>query len=187
LYTGSVGNPYVSWVPRGLDAGRICNRDLHVAILLRAKDSYLTGMMGTIRLQNKNAEGYDLRLRLTVGTWVSGAQQLVESIGTREAANGERVKERHVFERAGGHHWVGARSRCRTRNVNFRALVPHHRKHCLKRVHACARRTLQELLHRGYSTGWSGSHRHASKLLVSRLTQFASRRCSTSGCSRCWL
>ena len=53
-------------------------------------------MMGTLRRQNQNAEGQDHRLRLTVGTWVSGAPQLVESIGTRDAGNGERVMERHV-------------------------------------------------------------------------------------------
>ena len=79
-----------------MDAYRIYNRDLHVAILSAAKNSYLTGMMGQLRLQNEMLMSKTIRIAGRPARAFEEHQQLIEFIGTRDAGNAERVMEHHV-------------------------------------------------------------------------------------------
>ena len=79
-----------------MDAYRIYNRDLHAAILSAAKNSYLTGMMGQLRLQNEMLMAKTIRIAGRPARAFEEHQQLIEFIGTLDAVNAERVMEHHV-------------------------------------------------------------------------------------------
>jgi DNA-binding GntR family transcriptional regulator len=79
-----------------MDAYRIYNRDLHAAILSAAKNSYLTSMMGQLRLQNEMLMAKTIRIAGRPARAFEEHQQLIEFIGARDAGNAERVMEHHV-------------------------------------------------------------------------------------------
>jgi DNA-binding GntR family transcriptional regulator len=79
-----------------MDAYRIYNRDLHAAILSAAKNSYLTGMMGQLRLQSEMLMAKTIRIAGRPVRAIEEHQQLIEFIGARDAGNAERVMEHHI-------------------------------------------------------------------------------------------
>lgn len=79
-----------------MDAYRTYNRDFHGAILSAARNSYLTGMMGPLRLQNEMLMAKTIRMAGRPVRAMEEHQQLIEFIGTRDAGNAERVMEHHI-------------------------------------------------------------------------------------------
>ena len=79
-----------------MDAYRIYNRDLHAAILSAAQNSYLSGMMGQLRLQSEMLMAKTIRIAGRPVRAMEEHQQLIEFIERRDAANAERVMEHHI-------------------------------------------------------------------------------------------
>ncbi|MCX6628278.1 MAG: FCD domain-containing protein, partial [Candidatus Solibacter sp.] len=80
-----------------MDAYRIYNRDLHAAILNAARNSYLTGMMGQLRLQSEMLMAKTIRIAGRPVRAIEEHQQLIELIGTGDAGGAERVMEHHIM------------------------------------------------------------------------------------------
>jgi DNA-binding GntR family transcriptional regulator len=80
-----------------MDAYRIYNRDLHAAIQNAATNSYLTGMMGQLRLQSEMLMAKTIRIAGRPVRAIEEHQQLIELIGRRDAGQAERVMEHHIM------------------------------------------------------------------------------------------
>ncbi len=79
-----------------MDAYRIYNRDLHAAILSAAENSYLTAMMGQLRLQSEMLMAKTIRIAGRPGRAIEEHQQLIDFIGMGDTVNAERVMEHHI-------------------------------------------------------------------------------------------
>ncbi len=80
-----------------MDAYRIYNRDLHVAILDAAKNSYLFSTMGQLRLQSEMLMATTIRIVGRPLRAIDEHEQLIDLIGNRDSAAAERVMEHHIL------------------------------------------------------------------------------------------
>jgi|ERR1035437_276190 DNA-binding GntR family transcriptional regulator len=80
-----------------MDAYRIYNRDLHAAIMGAAKNSYLSSIMGQLRLQSEMLMAKTIRIAGRPTRAIEEHQQLIELIGARDAGSAERVMEHHIL------------------------------------------------------------------------------------------
>ena len=80
-----------------MDAYRIYNRDLHVAILGAAKNSYLSSTMGQLRLQSEMLMATTIRILGRPLRAIEEHEKLIDLIGKRDSARAERVMEHHIL------------------------------------------------------------------------------------------
>ena len=79
-----------------MGAYRTYNRDFHAAILNAAGNSYLTGMMGQLRLQNEVLMAKTIRIAGRPVRAIEEHQQLIDFIAARDAGNAERAMQHHI-------------------------------------------------------------------------------------------
>jgi DNA-binding GntR family transcriptional regulator len=79
-----------------MDAYHIYNRDLHAAIMNAARNSYLTGMMGQLRLQNEVLMAKTMRIAGRPVRAVEEHQRLIDFIAAGDAPNAEQAMKYHI-------------------------------------------------------------------------------------------
>ena len=80
-----------------MDAYRIYNRDLHAAILRAARNSYLTGMMGQLRLQAEMLMAKTIRIIGRPLRAIDEHHRLIELVAAREAGEAEKLMQFHIM------------------------------------------------------------------------------------------
>jgi DNA-binding GntR family transcriptional regulator len=80
-----------------MDAYRIYNRDLHAAIFRAARNSYLTSVMGQIRLQSEMLMAKTIRIIGRPLRAIEEHHRLIELVAARDAAQAERLMEVHIM------------------------------------------------------------------------------------------
>lgn len=80
-----------------MDAYRVYNRDLHEAIFRAAGNSYLTGVMGQIRLQTEMLMARTIRIIGRPLRAIEEHHRLIELIAARESAAACQLMETHIL------------------------------------------------------------------------------------------
>ena len=80
-----------------MDAYRIYNHELHAAIITAAENSYLSGMMGQLRLQSEMLMVKTIRIAGRPERAMEEHERLIDLIAARDAARAERAMERHIL------------------------------------------------------------------------------------------
>lgn len=80
-----------------MEAYRVYNRDLHTAILRAANNSYLSSMMGHLRLQSEMLVAKTIRILGRPMRAIEEHQRLVELIAKRDATAAEQLMEHHIL------------------------------------------------------------------------------------------
>ncbi len=80
-----------------MDAYRIYNRDLHNAILKAARNSYLSGMMGQLRLQSEMLMARTIRIIGRPLRAVEEHQRIIDLLASRDARGAEQLMTHHIL------------------------------------------------------------------------------------------
>lgn len=80
-----------------MDAYRVYNRDLHAAIMRAAKNSYLSSMMGQLRLQSEMLMAKTIRITGRPLRAIEEHHRLIELIRERDATAAERLMAHHIL------------------------------------------------------------------------------------------
>jgi DNA-binding GntR family transcriptional regulator len=80
-----------------MDAYRIYNRDLHGAILKAAANSYLSALMGQLRLQSEMLIGRTIRITGRPLRAMEEHRRLIELIERRDSKAAEQLMELHIL------------------------------------------------------------------------------------------
>jgi DNA-binding GntR family transcriptional regulator len=80
-----------------MDAYRIYNRDLHAAIMMAARNSYLASAMGQLSLQSQVLIARTIRLLGRPSRAIEEHRELIALIAKRKAQPAEELMERHIL------------------------------------------------------------------------------------------
>jgi DNA-binding GntR family transcriptional regulator len=80
-----------------MEAYRVYNRDLHAAVLERARNSYLASMMEQLSLQSQLLMARTIRLAGRPSRAIEEHRRIIELIGKHKRAAAERVMENHIL------------------------------------------------------------------------------------------
>ena len=91
----SVGEAAVK--TRDMDAYRIYNRDLHAAIMVAARNSYLSSAMAQLSLQSQVLMAKTIRLAGRPSRAIEEHRELIDLVARRHNKAAEEVMERHIL------------------------------------------------------------------------------------------
>jgi DNA-binding GntR family transcriptional regulator len=80
-----------------MDAYRIYNRDLHAAIMVAARNSYLSSAMAQLNLQSQVLMARTIRLAGRPSRAIEEHRELIELIATRQDEAAQQLMERHIL------------------------------------------------------------------------------------------
>jgi DNA-binding GntR family transcriptional regulator len=80
-----------------MEAYRIYNRDLHAAIMVAARNSYLSSAMGQLTLQSQMLMARTIRLVGRPSRAIEEHRDLIELIATRKDKPAQALMERHIL------------------------------------------------------------------------------------------